>query len=124
MESRDIACQRALADEHGATYCGAHGYKHATTCAQEDAYTAAVARAAVAPRLARLREAAAGHGLRVEEHDGTHLTTPDFWECACDTAYLQPRSRTSCVLCGATSAEWPDAALDEVLRDLYAVHVE
>lgn len=41
-------------------------------------------------------------------------TTPDYWDCECETNYIHSKSETVCDKCGATREESPDARVEEV----------
>jgi hypothetical protein len=54
----------------------------------------------------------------VEQHSdtkGAFLTTPLFWDCNCDDAYIHPRTHKVCGICGETRAESPDARVREII---------
>ena len=50
--------------------------------------------------------------FREIEDDGE--TTPEFWDCECDTDYIRSKTVPICDTCGATSEEQPDSRLYEL----------
>ena len=45
-------------------------------------------------------------------NDGT--TTPEFWDCECETNYIHSKTIPMCEACGTTSDEQPDSRLYEL----------
>ncbi len=41
-------------------------------------------------------------------------TTPQFWDCECQTNYIHPSSQDRCAACGARREDQPDARVNEV----------
>jgi len=56
---------------------------------------------------------------KAEDNQGC-MTTPAFWDCACQENYIHPRNESWCSRCGAKQEDRPDARLNEVKEMLYA----
>lgn len=44
------------------------------------------------------------------------VTTPEFWDCSCESRYIHPRVHNFCPTCGAERDESSDARPEEVVR--------
>lgn len=43
------------------------------------------------------------------------MTHPDFWDCSCESHYIQPKTLRSCRLCGTVyDEERPDSMVSEM----------
>jgi hypothetical protein len=57
--------------------------------------------------------------ILIETHPtpaGGFQTTPPFWECNCEDAYIHPVSQANCPACNTTRDDAPDARVHEVQR--------
>lgn len=52
-----------------------------------------------------------------QHHIGRDIfyTTPLFWDCACEEGYIRTCLEESCLVCGVSVLDAPDARVDEVL---------
>ena len=59
----------------------------------------------------------------IEEHPdqkaGTFYTTPLFWDCNCEDAFIHPVTQEVCFACNTHREDAPDARVNEIFAHAY-----
>lgn len=67
-------------------------------------------------KVQRLSDGLQKHSDLERSNPASFQTTPEFWDCECESNYIHPAAEGACKACGSHRDESPDARVDEVIK--------